>query len=59
MRWATKASARDMMRAANVPIIPGTSAIRDEREAQDAAKEIGYPSLLRRAPAAAAKACAS
>ncbi|HEX8236656.1 MAG TPA: acetyl-CoA carboxylase biotin carboxylase subunit [Abditibacteriaceae bacterium] len=42
-----KASARDMMRAANVPIIPGTSAIRDEREAQDAAKEIGYPLIIK------------
>jgi acetyl/propionyl-CoA carboxylase alpha subunit len=42
-----KASARDMMRAANVPIIPGTSAIRDEREAQDAAKEMGYPLIIK------------
>ena len=42
-----KASAREKMREAGVPIIPGTDAVRDEREAQDAAKEIGYPLIIK------------
>jgi acetyl-CoA carboxylase, biotin carboxylase subunit len=42
-----KASAREAMKKAKVPIVPGTGVIRDEREAQDAAKEIGFPLIIK------------
>ncbi len=43
-----KTSARELMRKANVPIVPGTAfAIRESQEAFKAAKEIGYPVLLK------------
>jgi len=43
-----KTSARELMSRANVPIVPGTTfAIRDNREALKAAKEIGYPVMLK------------
>jgi acetyl-CoA carboxylase biotin carboxylase subunit len=43
-----KASARQKMAEAKVPIIPGTpDAIRDEKEAVEAAKEIGFPLIIK------------
>ena len=43
-----KTSARELMRKAKVPIVPGTTfAIRDSEEALKAAKGIGYPVLLK------------
>jgi acetyl-CoA carboxylase biotin carboxylase subunit len=42
-----KASARDKMVQAGVPIIPGTSALKDEREAFDFAAEMGYPVIIK------------
>ena len=43
-----KASARQKMLDAGVPIIPGTpNAIRDEKEALDAAKSIGVPLIIK------------
>ncbi|HEX8552492.1 MAG TPA: acetyl-CoA carboxylase biotin carboxylase subunit [Abditibacteriaceae bacterium] len=43
-----KASARKQMMLANVPIIPGTpEAIKDEKEALDAAREIGLPVIIK------------
>ena len=43
-----KPAARARMREAGVPIIPGTPGpVRDEREAARAAKEIGYPVILK------------
>ena len=42
-----KASARDMMRRAKVPIIPGTGPIESERDAQDASKQIGFPLIIK------------
>ncbi|MBV9866632.1 MAG: acetyl-CoA carboxylase biotin carboxylase subunit [Abitibacteriaceae bacterium] len=43
-----KASARQKMREAGVPIVPGTPGpVRDEREAMDAARKIGYPVIIK------------
>ena len=43
-----KASARREMQLAGVPIIPGTpEAIKDEKEALDAAREIGLPVIIK------------
>jgi acetyl-CoA carboxylase, biotin carboxylase subunit len=43
-----KSSARDTMRKAGVPVVPGTDGlIEDEREAQAIAKEIGYPVIIK------------
>ncbi len=42
-----KASARDKMKEARVPIIPGTSALKDEREALDFARKVGYPVIIK------------
>ena len=42
-----KASARESMVKANVPIIPGTGVIRDEREAIEFAREVGYPVIIK------------
>jgi acetyl-CoA carboxylase biotin carboxylase subunit len=43
-----KASARNQMDLANVPIIPGTpDAIKDEKEAADAARTIGFPVIIK------------
>ena len=42
-----KASAREQMVNAGVPIIPGTGVIRDEREAIEFAREVGYPVIIK------------
>ena len=43
-----KASAREQMRAAGVPIMPGTPGpVETEREALDAAREIGFPVIIK------------
>jgi acetyl-CoA carboxylase biotin carboxylase subunit len=43
-----KTSARDLMKKAKVPIVPGTTfTIKDSQEALKAAREIGYPILLK------------
>ena len=43
-----KASARQRMREAGVPIIPGSKGVvRDERAALSAAREIGYPVIIK------------
>jgi acetyl-CoA carboxylase biotin carboxylase subunit len=43
-----KASARQQMELANVPIIPGTpDAIKDEKEAAEAARAIGFPVIIK------------
>jgi acetyl-CoA carboxylase, biotin carboxylase subunit len=45
-RMGDKASAREEMRAAGVPLAPGTSSV-DAAEAGDAARELGFPVLLK------------
>ncbi len=42
-----KVPARERMRASGVPIVPGSGAISDAGEAARAAKEIGYPVLVK------------
>ncbi len=43
-----KAKAREVVRRAGVPVIPGSSdSVRDENEAVDVAREIGYPVMLK------------
>jgi acetyl-CoA carboxylase biotin carboxylase subunit len=43
-----KIASRDLMRAAGVPIVPGSAgAIKDVREAETCAKEIGYPVIIK------------
>lgn len=43
-----KSSARDTMRKAGVPVVPGTEGlIEDEDEAQSIAREIGYPVIIK------------
>ena len=42
-----KAMARQKMKEAGVPIIPGSEALKDEKEAQDAARKIGYPVIIK------------
>ncbi len=46
-QMGNKASARERMKAAKVPIIPGTGALKDEREAMDFAREFGYPVIIK------------
>jgi acetyl-CoA carboxylase, biotin carboxylase subunit len=45
-RMGDKASAREEMRSAGIPIVPGTSSV-DPAEAADAARELGFPVLLK------------
>jgi acetyl-CoA carboxylase, biotin carboxylase subunit len=45
-RMGDKASAREEMRAADVPLVPGTPPV-ELRDALDAAEELGYPVLLK------------
>jgi acetyl-CoA carboxylase, biotin carboxylase subunit len=45
-RMGDKASAREEMRAAGIPLAPGTSSV-DAAEAADAARELGFPVLLK------------
>ncbi len=42
-----KVRARERMRKAGVPVVPGTGAISDEQEAVRAAREIGFPILVK------------
>lgn len=42
-----KIEARNRMKAAGIPVIPGSEAIRDLKEALKTAKEIGYPVMLK------------
>ena len=42
-----KAAARAKMREAGVPIIPGTGVLQDEKEALEAARQIGYPVIIK------------
>jgi acetyl-CoA carboxylase, biotin carboxylase subunit len=44
-----KASARRSMRDVGVPIVPGTDAIANPEDALDAAKEVGFPVLIKAA----------
>jgi acetyl-CoA carboxylase, biotin carboxylase subunit len=44
-----KASARRSMRDVGVPIVPGTDAIANPEEALDAAREVGFPVLIKAA----------
>jgi acetyl-CoA carboxylase biotin carboxylase subunit len=45
-RMGDKASACEEMRAAGIPVVPGTSAV-SAAEAADAARELGFPVLLK------------
>jgi len=42
-----KVPARERMRAAGVPVVPGSGAIADAQEAESVAAEIGYPVLIK------------
>jgi acetyl-CoA carboxylase biotin carboxylase subunit len=42
-----KAAARAKMKEAGVPIIPGTGVLQDEKEALEAARQIGYPVIIK------------
>lgn len=42
-----KATARETMKRADVPIVPGTGLLATEEEAMEAAKEIGFPVLIK------------
>lgn len=46
-KMGDKANARATMKAAGVPIIPGTDILKDEHDALKHAKEIGYPVILK------------
>ncbi len=46
-RMGDKDAARQLMKESGVPIIPGTEILKDEKDAADRAKEIGYPVLLK------------
>ncbi|MRX73168.1 acetyl-CoA carboxylase biotin carboxylase subunit [Bacillus lacus] len=47
-KMGTKDVARETMRAANVPIVPGSKGIiKDEKDAVSLAEEIGYPVILK------------
>ncbi|MDE2126382.1 MAG: acetyl-CoA carboxylase biotin carboxylase subunit [Armatimonadetes bacterium] len=48
-RMGDKASARDAMKAADVPVVPGTGAISTEAEAVQFAQVAGYPILIKAA----------
>ena len=53
-----KANAREEMRRANVPIIPGSDGfIRNFTEAKEVANRIGYPLLLKAAAGGGGRAC--
>ena len=42
-----KAAARAKMKEAGVPIIPGTGVLQDEKDALEAARQIGYPVIIK------------
>ncbi len=46
-KMGDKATARQIAKAAGVPILPGSGIIQDAEEAQKIAKEIGYPVILK------------
>jgi acetyl-CoA carboxylase, biotin carboxylase subunit len=46
-RMGDKASAREEMRAAGVPLVPGTPLLETDEHATAAAEELGYPVLLK------------
>ncbi|MFI3206183.1 MAG: biotin carboxylase N-terminal domain-containing protein, partial [Clostridia bacterium] len=46
-KMGDKDAARKLMKDHNVPIIPGTDILKDEKEAKEKAKEIGYPVMLK------------
>jgi len=46
-RMGDKVQAKAEMRAANVPVVPGTEGATNLEEARDAAEEAGYPVLLK------------
>ncbi len=46
-RMGDKDAARQLMKESGVPIIPGTEILKDEIDATERAKEIGYPVLLK------------
>jgi acetyl-CoA carboxylase biotin carboxylase subunit len=48
-RMGDKASAREEMRAAGVPVVPGTPPLEADEHAAAAAEELGYPVLLKAA----------
>lgn len=48
-RMGDKALARETVRKEGVPIIPGSSALANEKEAETIAKSIGYPVLIKAA----------
>jgi acetyl/propionyl-CoA carboxylase alpha subunit len=54
-----KVRARKAMQAAGVPLVPGREDLETVETALLAAREIGYPLMLRPRPAAAARACGS
>jgi acetyl-CoA carboxylase biotin carboxylase subunit len=56
----SKTSARQLVIAADVPVVPGTTdALRDADEARAIAEKFGYPVLLKAAAAAAERECDS
>ena len=46
-RMGDKVRAKDELRAADVPLVPGTEAATDLDESREAAEEVGYPVLLK------------
>ncbi|HCL57222.1 MAG TPA: acetyl-CoA carboxylase biotin carboxylase subunit [Spirochaetia bacterium] len=46
-KMGDKATARDTMEKANVPIVPGTGLLDDDVHAREEAKKIGYPVLIK------------
>lgn len=46
-RMGNKDEARRVMRAAGVPIVPGSDLVRDVQEAKEAAEHIGFPLLIK------------
>jgi len=54
-----KASARETMRKANVPVVPGTQGlVEDEVEAFKIADEIGYPVIVKATAGGGGVGCA-
>ncbi len=47
LQFGLKHRARALAEAAGVPLVPGTGLLNSEEEARDAAKEIGYPVMLK------------
>ena len=45
--WAIRTPHADLMKASGVPIIPGSGILENVDEAKKAAKEIGYPVMLK------------